>query len=642
MARILTSALRPWWFVLAFVWSHVALALDNETNPKYFLYTRPDLIPPILTVEISRPELLSPGYFFFGSYQSEQDGPLMYDNNGDLVWDGFGMTGPGVAHGIQVCNYKNAPHLCFYQGTQMVGYGKGHGIIMDKHYRIVRTMTPASSSMTMDLHEFMLRPDGRSALMTIYHPRTADLSDWGIRDGMGWIQDGIFQEVDVETGELIFEWRSFDHVDLHESWVPPATTEISGDGSTKDTPWDYFHINSIDKNADGDYLISARHVSALYKISGKDGHIIWRLNGAKSDYQLHDFHFSSQHDARWVSENATHTVLSLYDNASNGFNDTWSVSRGMIITMDHQTKVARMEREYLHPAFDGFGLRARSQGNTQILSNGHVVQGWGPDCYITEHLEDGTPIFSAWAARIGMMIYRVYKFEWKGEPLWDPNTWAYSKNRQDTAFYASWNGATEITHWRFYGASSRDGPFDLVQTVRKQGFETRYRHEKKYFSYVYAEAMHDQIPLAKSPIERTFTPGSVLRETCDEWGCPVAKTLETVLESEEERILREIEENKLFDEERKVKAAQELAKHSHRFFDKAKQSMGPYAPYAGYVLLGTVLSLVILRAKMRTRGFGVLLWVRDFLADLAHGRLTGRMARWRGVEYTRLPTMVER
>jgi Arylsulfotransferase (ASST) len=552
------------------------------------------------------------------------------------------MSGPGVAHGIQVCNYKNSPHLCFYQGTQMIGYGKGHGIIMDNHYQIVKTMTPASSSMTMDLHEFMLRPDGRTALMTIYYPRAADLSDWGIRDGMGWIQDGIFQEVDVETGKLVFEWRSLEHIDPQESWVPPATTEISGDGSTKDTPWDYFHINSIDKNADGDYLISARHVSAIYKISGKDGHIIWRLNGVQTDYRLDDFHFSSQHDARWVSENVTHTVLSLYDNASNGFNDSWAVSRGMIITMDHQTKVARMDQEYLHPAFDGIGLRAKSQGNTQVLSNGHVVQGWGPDCYITEHLADGTPIFSAWAARIGMMIYRAYKFEWKGEPLWDPNAFAYSKDRRDTAFYASWNGATEVTHWRFYGASSRGGPFHLVQTVKKQGFETRYRHEQDYYPYVYAEAMHDQIPIGKSPIEQTFSPGEVIRPSCDEWGCPLATPLETDLESDEERIFRETEENRAFDVERLRKATQAQSSRPSKLFHSAKQQIGVVSPFASFGVFGVALSLVMLRAKMRARIFGVLLWVREVGVDVAHGRGTERMARWRGAEYTRLPTMVER
>lgn len=552
------------------------------------------------------------------------------------------MSGPGVAHGIQVCNYKNTPHLCFYQGTQMVGYGKGHGVIMDKHYQIVKTMTPASSSMTMDLHEFALQPDGRSALMTIYHPRAADLSDWGIKDGMGWIQDGIFQEVDTETGKLLFEWRSLDHIDPHESWVPPASTEISGDGSTKDTPWDYFHINSVDKNDEGDYLISARHVSALYKISGKDGHVMWRLNGAKSDYNLEDFHFSSQHDARWVSDNDTHTVVSLYDNASNGFNDSWAVSRGMILTMDHQAKVAWMDQEYLHPAFDGIGLRARSQGNTQILPNGHVVQGWGPDCYITEHLADGTPIFSAWAARIGMMIYRAYKFEWKGEPLWDPNAFSYSNNNNGTAFYASWNGATEVTHWRFYGGPSRDGPFTLVETVEKQGFETRYRHEEKYFAFVYAEAMQGQIPLGKSPVEHTFSPGDVIRPSCDEWGCPVATRLETILETDEARIDRETEENFFFDMERVAMAEKAKVARKKKLIHTAKQKVGAYSPFAGFSVFTVALALVVFRAKLRARVFGGLLWLRDLGVDVSHGRGSERMVRWRRGEYTRLPTMVER
>lgn len=34
--------------------------------------------------------------------------------------------------------------------------------------------------------------------------------------------------------------------------------------------WDYFHINSVDKDSAGNYLISGKHVSALYKISSTD------------------------------------------------------------------------------------------------------------------------------------------------------------------------------------------------------------------------------------------------------------------------------------------------------------------------------------------------------------------------------------
>ena len=92
---------------------------------------------------------------------------------------------------------------------------------------------------------------------------------------MGWIVDGVFQEVDVETGELLFEWRSLDHIPPSASYTMAGTTDTSGNGLAEDTPWDYFHINSVDKDADGNYLISARDACAIHKINGTDGEIIW-------------------------------------------------------------------------------------------------------------------------------------------------------------------------------------------------------------------------------------------------------------------------------------------------------------------------------------------------------------------------------
>ena len=111
--------------------------------------------------------------------------------------------------------------------------------------------------------------------------------------------NGIFQELDVETGELLFEWRSLDHnlTSPMTSYIGPGSTDTSGDGQSPATPWDYFHINTVDKNRDGDYLVSARHTLAVYKLSGKDGRILWTLQGADSTFRLDGFNFSSQHDA---------------------------------------------------------------------------------------------------------------------------------------------------------------------------------------------------------------------------------------------------------------------------------------------------------------------------------------------------------
>ena len=61
-----------------------------------------------------------------------------------------------------------------------------------------------------------------------------------------------------------------------------------------------------------------RYTSAIYKISGKDGSIIWRLGGKLSDFEA-DFNFSSQHTAKFYSQNSSVTVISFLDNAS----DEW-------------------------------------------------------------------------------------------------------------------------------------------------------------------------------------------------------------------------------------------------------------------------------------------------------------------------------
>ena len=73
----------------------------------------------------------------------------------------------------------------------------------------------------------------------------------------------------------------------------------------------------MDKTKDGDYLISARYTNTIYKVSGVDGSILWRLGGKRSDFQLLDgLNFTSQHDIRIQSENDTVTLITIFDNAS--------------------------------------------------------------------------------------------------------------------------------------------------------------------------------------------------------------------------------------------------------------------------------------------------------------------------------------
>ncbi|KAF2227575.1 ASST-domain-containing protein [Elsinoe ampelina] len=507
--------------------------LNNQTSPTHIFRSRPDLHAPIIDMRILRPELVTPGYIFIAPYRNRDAGPYIYDNYGDLVWSGAGESGPKVAHAPHTCQYKGKPHLCFFQGQQHQGFARGHGTIMDQNYQVVKTIQSAGAGASADMHEFRMTPfsNGTSVLMTVYQPRMFDLTinpRFRITGGMGWIVEGVFQEVEIGTGKVLFEWRSTDHIDPGISYTYPGTTDTSGDGLTEDTPWDYFHINSIDKNLDGDYLLSARHTAGLYKISGVDGHLMWQLGGANPTFNQTNFNFSSQHHARWLSENGTHTILSFFDNASNSFNLTNKLSHGYVISINHILGTATAIRSWSAP--EG-GLSSGSQGNIQILPGGNVHLGWGEHAHFSEHTWEGDPVqYGVLAQReSNVMVYRSYKFNWTGTPLTKPALWTYA--RSETAekgmiSYVSWNGATEVRGWNFYVSNSSSGPFVHLGSTAKLGFETSFRSDIVY-GWSFAEALDATgRALERSEISKTFIPSPSLAAFCDDVTCRRAERVE--------------------------------------------------------------------------------------------------------------------
>ena len=128
-----------------------------------------------------------------------------------------------------------------FQGNQGLGYARGHGLILDSTFSIIKTVHSGGPWPPADQHEFNLINGGETALMTIYAPLQYDLSSFNITTGQGWIMEGIFQEVDVQTQAVLFEWHSLDHVDPSLSYILPKTTEVSGDGVTKNTAYDYLY-----------------------------------------------------------------------------------------------------------------------------------------------------------------------------------------------------------------------------------------------------------------------------------------------------------------------------------------------------------------------------------------------------------------
>ena len=259
----------------------------------------------------------------------------------------------------------------------------------------------------------------------------------------------------------------------------------------------------------------------MYKISGADGHIIWQLGGKQSTFSQSNFNFSFQHDARFVSANSTTTVISLFDNASNGYVNSATYSSGMVIAINNATNQATLLQSFVAP---NGGILSTSQGNLQQLPNGNSFLGWGSNASISEHAPDGSAVLFATFATTATMNYRAYKFNWTATPENKPAFYSYAHNNTaPTTYYASWNGATEVASWRFYTSSSLSGPFALIGNTAKVGFETIFTAPGyQAFSIVEAVGANGS-GLANSSTIGTFVPGAGLAGACTDTQCPIAK-----------------------------------------------------------------------------------------------------------------------
>lgn len=265
------------------------------------------------------------------------------------------------------------------------------------------------------------------------------------------------------------------------------------------------HANSVEKDANGDYLLSARFTNCIYKISGRDGSVIWRLGGVNSSFALDGFKFSSQHDARQLSSNKTHTIISFLDNASDGFYSSATLSSAMVVVLDMETMSASLVKQFERPE----RILTELRGNVQTLSSGNTFICWSENARLSEFTPDGKLVYDASFASHRFVTYRGYKFNFTGNPQYPPSIAAVAygadENTGTTVLYSSWNGATQVSHWNFYGGShpERNQDFKLLATVEKTGFETMHIIAGLQ-PYVYAEAIaHDGTVLGTSRTEKT-------------------------------------------------------------------------------------------------------------------------------------------
>jgi hypothetical protein len=411
--------------------------------------TQPDWQPPAVVVNTVKPGR-APGLVFLAPKAGRgQDGPMIVDDGGRLVW--FKPIGDGnLAADFRVQAYDGKPVLTWWEGRLFTGDGAGTGVIYDSSYREIARVR-AGNGYTFDLHEFTLTPRG-TALITIYQRFKRNLRNWG-GTKRGRIVDSIVQEVDVKTGLVLFEWHSVGDVGLSESYIPPP--------EKRDFEWDYFHVNSFAEDAQGNFIVSGRNTWGVYKVGRASGRVVWRLGGKKSDYKLGPgVAFAFQHCARPQADG----TLTIFDNAA-GTKPVRKYSRALTLVLDDAARTATVKTAFIHPG----GLSAATQGNLQLLPNGNEFVGWGSRGYFSEFTASGETVFDGRVAR-GNDTYRAFRYPWSGTPAAPPRIAATTKDGMTTV-RASWNGATGVALWELLGGPAPTG-LAVLGSPANGGFET--------------------------------------------------------------------------------------------------------------------------------------------------------------------------
>jgi hypothetical protein len=165
---------------------------------------------------------------------------------------------------------------------------------------------------------------------------------------------------------VVWTWTGADHIDAQkESTVPVYSGIAAPSGASAPNLVDALHCNSIDVDpANGNLLVSARNMGAVWYIDKSTGTILWKMGGApysKDNARLVTVKdpFYQQHDARIVSWNAE----------CNG-------GTGQVSVFDDESNEGNPARGVIYDVAVGGGSSAGCMGSMGTAPPGTAVVAW--------------------------------------------------------------------------------------------------------------------------------------------------------------------------------------------------------------------------------------------------------------------------
>jgi hypothetical protein len=285
-------------------------------------------------------------------------------------------------------------------------------IILNQRQQIEDTVS-MQNGYRADFHDFIRLPEGGAILMC-YDVRLVDMSQIvSGGDKNASLTGLVIQEID-KNHDLVFEWRSWDHIDVRDSYADLTMQHL-----------DLIHANSMNAGSNNTLIISCRNTSEIIKISRDNGNILWRMAGKNNEFTRSGDPkgFTGQHAvARLANGN-----LLMFDNSidlatdpwlnnpgESGFSETTADqelnSRGLEYRLDEKARTIKFYREFRHdPEY-----QSQNMGYIQRIPNGHTLITWGSadtkaGMEITEYDSAGQVCFEAGIEGETANYYKVYK-----------------------------------------------------------------------------------------------------------------------------------------------------------------------------------------------------------------------------------------
>ena len=224
------------------------------------------------------------GYVFASPFAWNQSTPISYllilDNQGQPVYY------------QRMPKYSNDFTMLSNGTLAYFDQDRSAFIVLDSSYHEIDTIR-AGQGYIGDEHELQRLPNGHY-LWLVDETRIIDMSKLVPHGNpQAKVTGQVIQELD-QNKRVVFEWHALDHLPVTDSDQDLTAASI-----------DYTHCNALEADADGNLLLSSRHLDEITKINRQTGAIMWRMGGKENQFTFAiapgvsgPAQFYKQHDVR--------------------------------------------------------------------------------------------------------------------------------------------------------------------------------------------------------------------------------------------------------------------------------------------------------------------------------------------------------